>query len=341
MATGTKIADILEPAVWLKYSQEHLPEKLDLLASSAVSSSLPPEVGAQMSAGGTIIDMPFWQDTDRSEPNLVSDDDTVTAPNLKITASKEKARKIFAHKSWGQSALAGIFATGSGHDPLKSLAGFTERYWRRIAQLYIIKVLDGVLADNVANDSADMRYSVYSDIATPLAANKISPAALTAVRLTMGEFMDDLGTIVMHSKVFGDALNQEAISFVQPSHLPFKIAQFAGMQVIVSDDVTVVSGTNSPKYRSYVFGQGAIAYTQQAPTDTPAIETKWEPGLANGGGFEVLHTRRNMLFHPRGFQFTSSSVAAKSPTWAELATAANWDRKMARKNCKFAYLETN
>lgn len=337
----TKIADIIEPAVYTKYAQEHVPEKLDLLSSSAVSGALPAEVAAQMSAGGSIIDMPFWQDTDRSEPNIVTDDESTSATPLKITAAKETARKLYLHKSWQQAALAGVLATGSGKDPLKSLVGFTERYWRRMAQKYIIKTLDGVLADNVANDSADMRYSVYSDIASPLAANKISPAALTAARLTMGEMLDELGTIVMHSKVYGDALNQEAITFVQPSNLPFMIPKFAGMDVVISDDCTVVSGTNSPKYRSYLFGMGAIAYTMQFPTDIPAIETDWEPEKGNGGGVETLHTRRNFLVHPKGFRFTSSSVAGKSPTWAELATAANWDRKYARNNVKFGYLETN
>lgn len=337
----TRISDIIEPAVYTKYAQEHVPEKLDLLNSSAMSAALPPEVASQMNAGGSVIDMPFWQDTDRSEPNIRSDDDTVSAPNLKIAATKETARKLYLHKSWQQAALAGELATGSGKDPLRSLVGFTERYWRRITQLYLIKALDGVLADNVANDSSDMLYSVYSDIATPLAANKISYAAQNAARLTMGEMMDDLGTIVMHSKVYGDALNQEAITFVQPSKYPFKIAMFGGMEVVVSDDCTKVAGANSPKYRAYLFGPGALAHIMAFPSDVPAVETFWEPEKANGGGVETLHTRRNLLVHPKGFRFTSSSVAGRSPTWAELATAGNWDRKFQRKNVRMAFLESN
>lgn len=334
----TKISDIIEPAVYLNYTKEYTPEKLTLLQSAAFGTPIP-ELGPQMSAAGSTVDVPFWQDTSRVEPDAQTDDETVSATPLKISGTKMTARKLYWHKSWQQADLAGAFATGNTKDPLRLIADYTEKYWTRAAQLTCFKMLDGVLADNVANDSADMRYLVYSDVASPTASNKISPAAVNRTRFTMGEMMDELGTIVMHSKVYVDALDQEAISFVQPSNLPFKIAMFAGMQVVVTDDATVTSGTNSPKYRSYLFGPGALQKEIHFPET--AVETFRNPEKGNGGGVETLHNRRHALFHPQGFRFTSASVAGKSPTWAELSTAANWDRKFQRKNIKIAFLETN
>jgi hypothetical protein len=334
----TKILDIIEPSVFLQYQKEYTPEKLDLLNSSAISAP-PPEVVSQMSAGGSIIDMPFWQDTDRSEPDILTDNESVDSTPKKITASNEKARKLFLGKSWSQADLAGVLATGSAKDPLAQIADYTANYWRRMAQIYAVKTMDGIRADNVANDSSDMLYSVYSDITTPLAANKISPAAVTAARLTMGEMMDDVGTIVMHSKVYGDALNQEAITFVQPSNLPFSIPVFCGMQVIKSDDCTVVAGSNTPLYRSYILGQGALAQAEHYPE--MSVETDRKPAAGNGAGVTTLFNRRHMLMHVKGFSFTSSSVAGRSPTWAELQTAANWNRTRQRKNIRIAFLETN
>ena len=152
--------------------------------------------------------------------------------------------------------------------------------------------------------------------------------------------LNQTGTIVMHSKVYGDALDQEAITFVQPSSLPFQIPKFAGMDVVISDSCTVSTGfSNTPMYRSYILGMGAIAWTENFPAD--AVERDREPLKGNFGGVTTLITRRNRLFHVRGYTFTSSSVSGKSPTWAELATAANWDRKRARKSVKIAFLETN
>lgn len=334
----TKISDIIEPRVFLKYQKEYTPERLDLLNSVAFGNPLP-ELSSQMTAGGSTIDVPFWQDTSRVEPNAQTDDETVLATPLKISAASMTARKLYWHQSWQQADLAGAFATGNTKDPLRQIADYTENYWRRIMQITVIKVLDGVLADNVANDSADMRYLVYSDIATPLAANKISSAAVNRARVTMGEMLNELGVIVMHSKVYVDALDQEAISFIQPSKYPFQIAMFAGMQVVVSDDITTVAGANSPKYRSYLFGTGALQKEMHFPE--VAVETHRKPEAGNGGGVETLHNRRHAMIHPNGFRFTSASVAGKSPTWAELSAAANWDRKFQRKNIKMAVLETN
>ena len=172
-------------------------------------------------------------------------------------------------------------------------------------QITAIKIADGVLASNVTNNAADMRYVTYSDVVTPASSNKISPAAVNATRLTMGEMMNDLGTIIMHPKVYTDALNQENITFVQPSKLPFKIAMFSGCQVIVSEDATVVSGANSPKYRSYMFGAGSLQKEMHFP-EVP-VETFRDPNKGNGGGVETLYNRRHVLIHPLGFRFR--------PTW--------------------------
>lgn len=334
----TKLADIIEPAVYLKYTKEYKPERLDFYTSGIIANA-PPEVASQMTAGGSRIDLPFWQDVSRVEPNTISDDETVLAVPEKVSAAKMQAQKLFWHQSWSAMRLAGIVAVGNPNDPLSDIVDFTSRYWAMVNMLTLLKMLDGILADNVANDAADMRYTIYSDIATPLAANKISSAAVNRARATMGEMMDQVGTIAMHSKVYGDALDQEAISFVQPSNLPFKIAMYAGMKVIVTDKATTVSGANSPKYRSYLFGPGSVGYLVHFPPD--AVETFRHPDRGKGGGQDVLHNRRHVLLHPLGFQFTAGSMAGKSPTWAEIAAAANWNRVYNRGNINLAYLETN
>jgi hypothetical protein len=334
----TKLSDIIEPAVFLKYQKEYTPEKLDIINSKAFGNPIP-ELASQMSAGGSTIDVPFWQDTSRVEPNAQTDDETILSVPLKISATKMTARKIYWSQSWQQADLAGAFATGNTKDPLKQIVDYTENYWRRVTQITAVKILDGVLANNVASFSGDMRYLVYSDVASPAAANKMSPAAVNRARLTLGEMMDDLSTMIVHSKVYTDMLDQEQISFIRPSQLPFAIPMFAGCEVIVSDDCTVVAGTNSPKYRSYMLGGGSLQKEIHFPE--VAVETFRDPNKGNGGGVETLFNRRHALIHPNGFRFTSASVAGKSPTWTELGTAGNWNRMYQRKNCKIAFLETN
>jgi hypothetical protein len=96
---------------------------------------------------------------------------------------------------------------------------------------------------------------------------------------------------------------------------------------------------NSPKYRNYILGPNAISYMEHFPE--MATEPYRLPGAGRGAGVTTLYTRRHRLLHPRGFKWTETSVADKSPNFAELATAANWDRKYQRGNIKICYLETN
>lgn len=335
----TKLTDIIEPAVYLRYEREFLPEKLDLLSSAAFVAP-PGEVAGQMAQGGSIIDVPFWQDIDRNEPDIPTDNEATISTPAKVTATKFRVQKLFWVRSWSSMRLAGIIATGNGGDPLKNIADFTINYWRRQVQKATIKVMDGVLADNVANDSSDLLYSIYSDIATPLAANKISFAAINRARYKFGEFMNDnVTTIVVHSKVYADMLDQEAITFIRPSQYPFEIATFGGMQVVISDDCTTVSGTNSPKYRSYLLGAGAVGYMTYYPDD--AIETWKNPLAGNGNGQDYLINRRQVFIAPHGWSYIKGSQSGKGPTYAELATAGNWDRVMQKNNCRIAYLESN
>ena len=334
----TKIADIQEPAIWTQYTKDYIPKKFTFIDSSCVGMP-PPEVMSQMTAGGTIIDMPFWQESSHSEPKIMSDDETAVIATKKITADKSKARKMFWAEAWSQADLAGVFATGSAKDPLAQIADYIMNYWRNASQECVIAALNGVLADNVANDSSDMLYSVYSDTTTPAASNKMSYAAMNATRATLGDFMDDVTTIIVHPKVYTDMLNQEEITFVQPSNLPFKIPTFGGMEVIHNAACTTVAGTNATKYRSYLMGAGAIGFTMHMPE--MAQEVDREPGQGNGGGVTKLYTRRHALVHPGGFKWNEASVAGRSPSFTELATATNWDRVTDRKNIKIAYLETN
>jgi hypothetical protein len=54
-----------------------------------------------------------------------------------------------------------------------------------------------------------------------------------------------------------------------------------------------------------------------------------------------LINRRRYILHPRGVKFTSASVAADSPTNAELETGANWVRVFENKNVRIVAVEHN
>lgn len=343
----TRILDVIEPSVFTNYMSESTPEKYILLQNSGILAPPPQEVSSQFLAGGMTIDMPFWDDLTRGEPDIPSDDPDETLTTDKIGTHQDKAIKHNLVKGWSNMDVSGIVATGKRDDPIMEIADKVQNWWYYALEQKVIKTLTGVFADNSANDSGDMIYSVYSDIASPTAANKISTAAVNSARTTMGDQLEELTTICMHTYVYRTLLNDEKIDFIQPSNAPFRLPTYMGMMVMFSDQMPVVSGTNSDEYTSFLIGRGAFAfmeYLDPSPTKwgTYAVEVVRDAKAGNGGGQDELITRRRYLLHPRGIKWTQSSQASSlAPSNSELILPANWDRVHQRKNIRFAALKTN
>lgn len=74
-------------------------------------------------------------------------------------------------------------------------------------------------------------------------------------------------------------------------------------------------------YTTYVFGDGAIEYTN-CGAKVPA-EMYRDP--ATNGGQDTLYNRQRKCFAPYGISFTKTVMSTLSPTNAELANGANWE----------------
>jgi hypothetical protein len=84
-----------------------------------------------------------------------------------------------------------------------------------------------------------------------------------------------------------------------------------------------------------------VGYGVSEPRIADGTEVENLPSAGNGGGQQILHSRVNVAVHPAGFAWKDGSVAGDSPTLAELAKAANWDRVFTRKAIPMAFLVTN
>lgn len=287
---------------------------------------------------GRLVDIPKLRPLG-GDRNIGSDDPGTTSTPNKIGSDLEKAIKHFSNNSWSQMDLAS--ALTDPKDPLNQLAVTIGGYWAREYQKILIKSIQGILADNVANDSSDMVHDVATDAeATVGAAEKVSHTNITRARLTSGDALEDLQAIAMHSAVYGTLLENDAIEFIPPSEVSPRIPMFGDLRVIVDDGLPVETGTYRLTYTSILFGRGSIGYAEASPK-TPS-EVERHPDKGNGEGEEVLYSRRHSVLHPFGFKWMEASIAGKSPTNAELALAANWDRAYPeRKQVPMAFLKTN
>jgi len=331
-----RLADVYEPLTFNQAVQEAAIE-LNAFAQSGVLIG-DQRIDAMANVGGSIGELPFYLGMTNDEPNYSSDDPGVTSTPAKISGAKQIFRKAMMNKSWSTMDLSRELALS---DPLAAITDRVGQYWASAINRRCIQTAMGLLADNSANDAGDMIYSIATDDAAAITdAERISADAVIAAAGTMGDHAKTLSVIAMHSVVYQRLQRQDLIAYIQPSNTDIQIPTYLGYRVVVDDAMPAVAGTNRITYTTVLFSIAALAFGQGTPEMPSEMERK--PDSGNGGGQDILYSRRTDIIHPQGFQFTSASVAGQSPTEAELAGATNWDRVFAeRKNVGIAFLQTN
>lgn len=77
----------------------------------------------------------------------------------------------------------------------------------------------------------------------------------------------------------------------------------------------------TPQYTTYVFGTGAIEYTNCGARVPYEMDRRPE----KNGGEDMLYTRQRKCWAPYGISFTKANMATLSPTNAELSDGRNWE----------------
>lgn len=339
-----QLTDVIVPEVYSSYQTNDDPELTAFFESGiAVRSDLLDSIA---NGPGSIIHVPFWNDIDPDDEPNYSDDTATEAEPDKIVAGEQIARVAYLNK--GMSS-ADLIVELAGSEPMQRIRNRFGTYWTRQWQRRVIASLQGVLADNIANDGSDMVEDIsIEDGNAATDANVWSRSAFTNAAFTLGDRFESTSAIAVHSMVYKRMLDNNDIEFIQPSTGSFQIPTFMGRRVIIDDSLPVVAGTTSGfRYTSILFQGGAIGFGSGTPK--VPVEVDRQPAKGNGGGLEVLWERKTWLAHPFGFQFTSNTVTGgsatdpqgRSATLANLRLAANWNRVVERKNVPLAFLITN
>ena len=334
MAT-VQIADIYNPLTFAGAVQEAQTEKNAFLASGIMVRD--GALAAQASAGGNIGEVSFFNPLGTGEPNYSSDDPAEFSTPAKNNSKKQVWRNAARNKSWSAMDLARDLAL---QDPIGAITGRIGTYWATDDQTRLINSCLGLLADNIANDGSDMLFSVASDSASAITdAERISATVSIDGDQTLGDAQGSLTVMAVHSRIYARLRKQNLIDYIPVGEQGQKIAMYLGKRLIVDDSLPAIAGTNRITYTSILFGAGAFIMADSPVNKPSAMERKENSG--NGGGEEIIYSRIANIMHPNGFSFLSGSVAAEAATYAELKLAANWDRKIARKNIPMAFLRTN
>lgn len=321
----TRLADVVKPDVFTAYMLQNSIEKTHLAQSGIIAANA--EMAAQLAAGADSFHTPFWKDLGDDEADITSDDPARHSTPRKRSAGKQITRKSYLHASWSHMNLA---AELSGDSPDQGIQERIASYWQRQTQRRLVASLAGILADNIANDGGDMVNDISAKTGT---AAIFSAAAVIDAAATLGDSMRELQAIAMHSKTYQHALKSDLIQTMPQSDGGF-IQTFRGLGIVIDDGLPSDAG----KYTTVLFGAASFGCAMSAPRKAAAVEVENVPSAGNGGGQHILHSRVNLALHPLGFSWKEASVAHESPSIAELAMAANWDRVCERKHVPLAFL---
>ncbi len=336
MAT-VQLSDIIDVKVFQDLPSVNSPEKTAFFESGVVTRNA--LLDGIATAAGKTAELPFWKDIDATvAPNLSTDNPATLATPDKIVQGEQIARKAFLNKGLSAADLASELAMGSR--AMDQIRARVDAYWLRQWQRRLIASCNGVLADNVANNSGDMVINVAVEAtASQTATTKFNRDTFTDAVYTMGDAADALRAIAVHSAVMKQMVKNDDIVYVPDSQGRLTIPTYMGLRVIVDDGLPVVAGTTSGfKYTSVIFGEGAFGYGDGAPV--VPVEVQREANQGNGAGVETLWTRKTWILHPFGYQNTGTP-ASVSFSLSELAADAAWSRVVDRKNVPISFLVTN
>lgn len=347
MATGpnTQIADIVVPEIFTPQAVLRTEEKSRIIKSGVAVRD--EHLDGLLAGGGITFNLPSYKPLDNEDENISGDDadDTYKDDWSSLTNSRPKkieslteiGVRLSRNQSWAQATLTTALGT---KDPLAAVEELVSDYWALRQQAAFIATMKGVFADNAAapaesehvqNDMTnDVKGSSFSDGVT----NFTSEGFLDAI-VTMGDSMESLGMVMVHSIVFNRMQKLQLIDFIPDAINPnVKIPMYLGRMVVVDDGMPATAGV----YESWLFGAGAIRLGVGSPAN--ATETGRKPDAGNGAGQDVLYNRVEWMLHPVGHAYIGTPAnggPSNAATTNNLAAAGSWKRVFPqRKQIKIA-----
>lgn len=335
----TELDDVIVPDIFVPYVQNRTTEKSRLIQSGALQVS--ERLNAALAGEGTTFTQRFFKDLDRDEENTSSASDPTDSTPGGINSGREIQVRLSRNKSWGSADLLDSLIAP---DPMMAIGDLVAGYRANRLQRAFVATVKGMFAMNAAapvtsGDKAsthtqnDMTRNI-SDSAFSDGVTNFNPAGVIAAAGTMGDSLNELSMMMVHSVVYQRMQLLNLIDYIPDAEGRVNISTYLGREVIVDDSMPNTSGV----FETWLVGAGA--FQLGVGTAKVPVETDRKPASYQGGGSEILYHRWENIIHPVGHAWVGTA-AEGGPTNASLATAANWARVFPeRKQIKIARLIT-
>lgn len=307
---------------------------------SGVLAGGDPRINAILAAASPVAAVPFWNPIDANvEPNYSNDvyEDVATPRN--VTTGLQMGRIAFLNEGFGSMDLVKAITK---KDPLAYVASVIDNFWARQAEKRLIATALGIYNDNIgATDAFHTQNDMVTAVDGPFSAD-----AWIDAQAQLGDKLGVYGVAAMHRLVYTQMQKLNMIDFEIDSDQKTQIPFYQGSRVVVDNGMPIFGASGSRKSLVIFFGAGAIGYATETPSD--GLEYERAASRGNGGGADVMWTRRNYIMHPLGYSFLSTKISGNgtetrpaSASWADLADATNWNRVVAREHVPLAFMTVN
>ncbi len=308
------LQDIVVPEIFDPYVAQSALDQSALVQSGIIV--LNPAFDQLAGQPASIVNMPFFSDLTGDSEQVVEGENLTDNP---MACKKDRAPIIRRGKMWSATDLS---AAMNGADPVAAVADMVAAFWSRDMQNELLNMLAGAfLGDGMEDNCYDISEGAGNSAL-------LTPEAFIDATQKLGDASESLCAVMMHSAVKAYLKKQDLIETVRPSAAnPFDTYQ--GVRVIVDDNCPVTGGV----YRSYLFGQGAVAFGNGNPLGF--VPSELDRDRKKGSGVDYLISRRTFILHPRGIAFTGADMEnPEGPSRQELANGQNWQRVYAPKHVR-------
>ena len=247
---------------------------------------------------------------------------TETYSHSRVVAGRAKA---WTEKDFSYDITGGV-------DFMENVAAQVSEYWTEQDQITLISILNGVfgMSDTAGAEFVEEHtHDVSALTNTEGVLGYMDATTLnTGIQKAAGDHKGAFSLAIMHSKVATDLENQNLLTYIKYNDAngmqrDTNMATLNGRLIIVDDDMPVIAGTGgaADKYVTYVFGRGAIEYTN-CGAKVP-YEMSRDP--KTNGGQDTLYSRQRKCWTPYGISFTKANMSTLSPTNTELEDGENWE----------------
>ena len=230
----------------------------------------------------------------------------------------------------------------TGADPMSNIKAKIQNYYTQVWESELMNIANAVMGVDALEDHVTDLSITSGTVADK---NKINETTIIdAEQAALGDMAGGLGLVVMHSKIYAAFRKLGLVEYEKyvtggAIKQDIQLPTINGKKVLVTDYYTVDNAVSGfPVYKTYLFGEGAFLSCDKNNYENQ-YTTNYDP--ETNAGVDKFYTKQGKVLHPNGLSLAVDSIAAESPTFAELGASANYALKFNHKNVKMGLIKTN